>query len=289
VTTQLDDELAVPHFEDRLWHELEKVHGSLLTTDQAAPARIVRRRRMLVAAAAVVAIGGAVAGVALLGGGDKPTTSIAPADQPTTTNGATSTETSRPDAVVMIEQRNAAGHVHRSWVDEQTGRKRDLDLDAAGNPEWDSGWLSVTEVGDELVIATREVDHCFREYDETELRVPIETAGEALRESWRVDSVPGAIIEDGSLVADGTEIVDGRELLRYRDLDNNGVLWLDPQTHDYVRRRYSVGSDAEQTMTYEYLARTPENLALLEPQVPPGFTTPWSQHSDEERSTAGCG
>jgi hypothetical protein len=290
VRTRHDDELAVPHFHDRLWHELEKEHGSLRATEPAAPARLVRRRRTLVAtAAAVVAVGGAVAGLVLLAGGDEPTTSIAPAAESTTTNGATSSETSRPDAVVMIEHRNAEGHVHRSWVDEQTGRKRDLDLDAAGDPEWDSGWLSLTEVGDELVIATREVDHCFREYQDAELRVPIETARQALPDDWRVESLPGAIVEDGSLVAEGTEIVDGRELLRYRDVANDGVVWVDPRTHDFVKQRYSVGSDAEQTTTYEYLARTPDNLAVLEPQVPPGFTTPRSPHTDEERVAAGCG
>ena len=214
---------------------------------------------------------------------------MAPAGQSTTTADVTTTETTRPNEVVMIEYRNAEGHVHRSWVDEQTGLRRDLDLDAAGNPEWDTGWLSLREVGDDVVIVTREVDHCFEEYEDSELRVPIETAREALRDSWRVESAPGSMIDDGQLVADGTEIVDGRELLRYRDVENDGVLWLDPETNDFVKRRYSAGSDAEQTMTYEYRARTPENLAVLEPEVPPGFTTPRSDHSDEERSAAGCG
>ncbi len=255
---------------------------------RAAPLRSRGTNRPLLAAAFVVVVALA-AGVALLGGRDKPTTVIAPAGQSTTTADVTTTETTRPNGIVMTEHRNAEGLVNRSWIDEDTGLRRELSIDAAGHALWDSGWLSMREVGDEVVIVTREVDHCFREYQDSELRIPIETAREALGDSWRVESVPETMFDDGSLVADGTEIVDGRELLRYLDVENDATIWLDPETHDFVKRRFSAGSDAEQRETYEYLARTRENLAVLEPEVPPGFTTPQSDHSDEERSAAGCG
>jgi hypothetical protein len=288
MTTRSDDELAVPHFAAELWRELEKLHGSAGDADAAMPVRIARRPRLLVAAA-VIAVGGAVAGVALVSGRGEPTTVIGPAGRSTTTADVTTTGTPRPNGVVLTERRNAEGGVHRSWIDEETGLRRELSLDAAGRPVWDSGWLSISEDGDEIVVVTRDVDHCFREYQEGELRVPVETFREATPDSWRVESVPETMIDDGELVADGTEIVDGRELLRYQDVENDATIWLDPETHDFVKRRFSAGTDAEQSEAYEYMARTSDNLAVLRPVVPPGFTTPWTDHSDEERAAAGCG
>jgi hypothetical protein len=287
VTTRSDDELAVPHFADQLWRELEKLHGSAGDAEPAVRAGTVRRPRLLVAAA-VIAVGGAVAGVVLVSGRDEPTTVIGPAEPSTTTADDTTTGTPRPNGVVLTERRNAEGGVHRSWIDEETGLRRELSLDAAGRPVWDSGWLSIREDGDEVVITTRDVDHCFREYQDDELRIPIETFREATPDSWRVESVPETMIDDGELVADGTEVVDGRELLRYQDVENDATVWLDPETHDFVKRRFSAGSDAEQSETYEYMARTSDNLAVLQPRVPPGFTTPWTDHSDAERAAAGC-
>jgi hypothetical protein len=291
VTTRHDEELPVPHFKDRLWRELEELHGSpdhAEPAERAGRARAVRRPRLLVAAA-VVAVGGAVAGVVLLSGRDEPTTVIAPAGQSTTTAEVTTTEATRPLGIVMTEHRNAEGHVQRTWKDEQTGLWRDLSIDPDGRPMWDRGYISRRQEGDEVIIATRDVDHCFREYQDDELRLPIETVREAMPENVRVGTVPEARFDDGSLVADGTETVDGRELERYRDVGNDGVLWLDPETHDVVRRHYSAGSDLEQSETLEYLARTPENLAALVPEVPPGYTTPWTDHTDEDRAVAGCG
>jgi hypothetical protein len=293
VTTRLDgDELAVPHFKERLWRELEELHGSTAAAGTVAPARAARRPRLL-AAAAVVAVGGAAAGMVVLGGRDEPATIAGPGGQPATpaeatTTEPTTTETTRPLGIVMVEHRNAAGHVLRRWKDERTGLWRELAIGADGNPTSDSGYTSRRQVGDEVVITTRQVDHCTREYQDGELRLPIETVRAAMPENQRVGDIPDTVFDDGSLIADGTEVVDGRELLRYRDDANDGVVWLDPDTREIVRRRFSAGTDAEQAEVYEYLARTPENLAVLVPEVPPGFTTPPTADADAARTDTGC-
>jgi hypothetical protein len=51
-----------------------------------------------------------------------------------------------------------------------------------------------------------------------------------------------------------------------------GVTWLDPETYRPVLRHGYPGSDAEYTQTFEYLERTEENLALLDPEIPEGYT-----------------
>ena len=304
MTTRFDDELVVPQFRDELWRELAELHaapgdrdegdaarlGPQVDTrragraDRVRPARAGSRRRLIVAAA-VVALG-AAAGVVLAGGRDEPRTVTAPADRATTT--ATAAEVPRPLGIVVTEARNAEGIVVRSWKDERTGLWRDLAIGADGLPRSDSGAYTRAQVGDEVVISTRQVDHCFREYEDTELRMPIETARQAMPEDQRAGEIPDTVFEDGTLVAEGTEVVDGRELLRYRDDANDGVVWLDPETRELVKRRYAPGSDAEQATTYEYLAPTPENLAQLVPVVPPGYTTPRSDRTDEDRVAAGC-
>jgi hypothetical protein len=296
VTTRSDDELAVPHFKERLWRELEELHGATATTGttatasaagSVAPARSARRPRLL-AAAAVVAVGGAVAGVVLVAGRDAPTTITAPAGQSTTTAGVTTTRGERPLGIVLTETRYAGGNIGRSWKDEQTGLWRELAIGPDGNPRSDSGWTTRRQVGDEVVITVRNVDHCFREYQDEELRLPLEAVREAMPENRRVGAIPEAMFDDGELVADGTEVVDGRELLRYLDDENDGVVWLDPETRELVRQRYATRTDDEQTTTYEFLARTPENLAVLAPEVPPGYTTPFTDRTDEEWAAAGC-
>lgn len=52
-----------------------------------------------------------------------------------------------------------------------------------------------------------------------------------------------------------------------------GVTWVDPETYRPVKRLGYPDSDAEYTMTFEYLERTPANLALVEqPDIPDSYT-----------------
>jgi hypothetical protein len=331
MTTQLDDELVLPHFEDRLWVELARLHSDL---DERAAGitdggrrggsadlpgghrRGPNRRRLLTAMVAAVAAGVAVGGAALLAGGDDgPSTSIAPPAQPAPSTATTvpaqrgedgapdawtssepptgipptsSTTVEHPrtrsDAVVFVEQRNAGGHVDHRWVDEATGRNRDLQLDAAGSPVLDSGWLDVEETPAGLSFRIRAVDYCFAEYLETDWTPPARPNNGT--PDWHED-VRGAV-DGGVLIPDGTEVVDGRELLRYRAPSYEGVTWADPNTYAPVKVHNYVGSDAEYTQTYQYLPRTQENLALLEPVVPPGFTRVDQLRGDRESLDAGC-
>jgi hypothetical protein len=362
MSTYTDDQLALPHFEDRLWDELAELHahstggaGTPASGRPGGPAdhpdgrrRLMarHRRRVLAVAAAVVAVGAAVGGAVLLGGDSRPSTSIAPAEQPesqpdpsTTTVSAepeaegavagTPTPTvtgecwvtaqvstddgcqpdrsaeavvppsERPDAVVVMEQRDVSGRVTRTWTDEASGSYRSLQLDQDGTPAYESAWLSIEEGGPYegpavadppdtgATIAQRTIDHCFREYQDSSWRPPLD-GDQGLPDNWRVDRWVLNELANGTLVADGTEVVDGRELLRYDHPSYEGVVWLEPDTYAPVKVHSYVGSDAEYTQAYTYLPRTAENVALVELPVPAGFTKVDALHGDGERLDAGC-
>jgi hypothetical protein len=316
MSTRLDDELALPGFEERLWDALVARHPANAADHPGGAAghpvgdhRSRRSRRTLALVAATLVVGAAVGAAVLAVDDDRPTTSIAPTLQPTTTESArvapgngdggvqspapgvpeTPPTTAdhprtRPDAVVVVEQRNVEGHVDRSWTDEATGRRRDLQLDAAGNPVFDSGWMSIDETEAGITIRSRDVDYCFQQYQEYDWGPPAEPGGEM--PDWHLDVRDD--VDLGILVPDGTEVIDGRELLRYRAPGYEGVTWADPANYAPVRVHNYVGSDAEYTQTYQYLPRTPENLAQLEPVVPPGFTQVDRLRGDGERLDAGC-
>jgi hypothetical protein len=74
-------------------------------------------------------------------------------------------------------------------------------------------------------------------------------------------------LETGDIVVDGTEQRDGQELIRLRNHDSSYVYLVDPETYLPVQETASGV-----VTTYERLPRTPENLALLSPPVPDGFT-----------------
>lgn len=371
--------LSLPKFEDRLWDELAERHAA-----ENEPIRLDRGRhrgRYLLAAAAVAVIA-AVGGVAVAmsSGGDETPTDVAVAgeegesgvaDESAADESAAEESPAQdgpPDAIVFVEQVGVDGSVNHRWTDETTGENRDLMLDAAGNPSYESAWLELIENGDgSATVKMMTVDHSAKEFTEEDWTPPMSGEDVSFRDSWREDVMHRDSVANGSAVEEGLEEVDGQELLRVVDslgaeacatsdsgvevclgaaaLDfaddemvcnedllmleeavrtegseggaelampeggerneedcvlagdlelqdaeadpSLGVTWVDPETYRPVKRIGYPGSDAEYTMTYEYLERTDENLELLVPDVHEGYTEgePTVLSGDEMEST----
>ncbi|HEV7761268.1 MAG TPA: hypothetical protein VGO78_19810, partial [Acidimicrobiales bacterium] len=69
------------------------------------------------------------------------------------------------------------------------------------------------------------------------------------------------------------------------DDEDQSVALVDPETYRPVQL---IGPGHSYVQTYEYLPRTPGNLALLEAQVPEGFTEVPNVRGDGERADIGC-
>jgi len=333
--TERPDEVAAPHFEARLWQELERVHGQQRRTGSGpdpgpgpGPRGPDWRRSwslrvgigLVAAAATLVGVlvvrdpgGGAPDPDAPAAAGDDPTGATDPTDPGTTetlpvsieTRIINATEAAVTDSIVKVTQVDAAGISGDTimWTDEQSGRFRSLQLNLAGENSFDSGPAVPTEVDtpppdfpdrpnvspldpDVPQILTRTVDYCFQQYTEADnFAVPGSSAASDIREQ----------IESGELVADGTQVHEGRELLKYQEvmledptLTDLGWLLIDPETYRPVYRVGYPGSSAEYTMVIEFLPRTPENLAQLQPPVPAGFEKVDQLRGDGERADAGC-
>jgi hypothetical protein len=137
---------------------------------------------------------------------------------------------------------------------------------------------------DHPTVPTRTVDYCFEEYIESEMpALPARNEAEAVGED----------LAAGKLVEDGTEIVDGRELIRLRTAGDalGHVYFVEPDTYRPVLiHGYPDDLDVPlYVMTFDYLARTPDNLALFVAPIPGGFTVADQLHADGERLDAGCG
>ena len=247
------------------------------------------------------------------GAGDPSTTEPPPVSIETRIIDAT--EAAIAASVVKVTQVDSRGSTGDSitWNDEQSGRYRSLQLNVAGENSFDSGPAVPTDVDtpppdfpdrpdimptdpDVPQILTRTVDYCFRQYTEADnFALPGYSVVGDIREQ----------IESGHLVADGTQVYEGRELLEYKELTQvrsdadvllglpdqppitveTGWVLIDPETYRPV---YRVDSGVEYTMAIEFLPRTPENLAQLEPPVPAGFEKVDHLRGDGERADAGC-
>jgi hypothetical protein len=226
------------------------------------------------------------------------------------------------NSVVHAFQDSATIPDSEGWSDEQSGVMRNLIYDAAGDPALDSGRSTpptVDETGlpfpdlhdgfwpdDPRIphMTLRQVDYCSQQWADTDAwALPPHNLAQQIRDG----------LESGELILDGTETVDGRELIRIINdknfvqhqekrrrqkkipgqdqLTGAGGLYVylvDPDTYRPVQLTSFPGSDDELVMHFDYLARTPENLALLTPPIPEGFVQVDRLRGDGERADAGC-
>jgi hypothetical protein len=320
--------LAAPHFEARLWQELERLHEQ--RQHPVAPVGAVRRRRSrsLRLGIGLVAAAAAVAGVLVVrdpgsgsgsGGRDPDSRAASPgtrAEPPVSleTRIVNATGAAIDASVVKVTTVDGSGRSGDDvdWTDEQSGRMRMLQLNLAGEHSFDSGPATAPGLDtpspdfpdrpdiqptdpDVPQVLERTVDYCFGQYrDGTNFALPGYSFAGMIRDD----------IERGHLHADGTEMYEGRELLRfeyetitYDDSDLLGVsvptytpeprwVLVDPETYRPV---YQADPDIDRMSTIEYLPRTAENLALLQPPVPAGFEKVDELRGDGERADAGCG
>jgi hypothetical protein len=297
------DELSVPHFEDRLWNELEAMHHERCRSAVPPPAvgrRARRRGPLLVGAAAVAA---AVAVVAMLVA-DVPGSEPPPAAASVVERVLAATDPADGDSIIHETVRRGDGIVMTErWYDQVTAADRNLVLSAAGDPLSDVGWpvaptadeaphpdlagpatelgecdpLSRLSMDDEGQLhpcepdgssrpqpthAYRTVDHCRRVYVDA-TSVLVRGPGWGYLRMY---------LETGDIVEDGTEEVDGRDLLRLPNRAGTIVFLVDPETYLPLRLTETGPNGETSISTYERLPRSPENLALLAPPVPEGFT-----------------
>lgn len=291
-----DDEIALPRFEGRLQARLAEAHRQHLASP--APVRRVwlsgqvARRSLQAGIIATAAAALVVAAVIVRQpdpAPDAPDTAAAdPTVDPTTTIAPTTTgpveadlatrisEASQQAGATMIVhtfQDNATHGDNNDYFDVTSGTTRFSSTDSDGAPSLDSIWR-----GAELTS----IDHCFSEYSVTTTTAPEST-------NTGITYV-GKYVADGWLVEAGTEVVDGRQMIRLEDPDAPADHTLvDAATYLPYKAFNYQGTDTAYVQTYEYLPRTPENLALLEPAPPAGFTQVEQLRGDGARFDAGCG
>jgi hypothetical protein len=248
MTVELDDEVTVPSFEDKLWHELARVHEQERVKPSPADAgpgsratrRTVRTGLALIAAATIV-----IAGIMITRPDDMPAEALQ-------ARIIAATETALADSIVYsVTDFADRGGSDEHWSDETTGISRLLSY--AENGELAREFTLAPAQGDRPRTYTV-IDHCSKEYTVEE--EPGFVAQGQNSAAWIIES-----LRNGSIQVDGTEEVDGRELIRMHEVSYHTFL-VDPETYRPVRA-IGEGIDDNVTTTIDYLPRTLENLALL--------------------------
>jgi hypothetical protein len=256
MTAELNDEVTVPGFEDKLWHDLARVHEQERIEPSPADAgpgfRTVRRTARtglaLIAAATIV-----ITGIMVTRSDDRPANALR-------ARIIAATETAVADSIVYsVTDFADRGGSDEHWFDETTGMSRLLSY--AENGELAREFTLAPAQGDRPPTYTV-IDHCTKEYTVEE--EPAFVAGGQNLAAWIIES-----LRNGSMQVDGTEVVDGRELIRMNEVSYQAFLG-DPDTYRPVRA-IGEGIDNNVTTTIDYLPRTRENLALLRIVIPDDF------------------
>jgi hypothetical protein len=276
-------DVELPDFEDSLWDELAAYHTRRMATS-ARPRRFGPRRAtpVLVAAAAAIA---AVLGLTGLPGSD--TRSASAAERVLQALDHIAAE----DIVHQTsDQAPADGHIdNEAYYDQLSSAVRGLQYCPDGRLAYEHGQRSGPNSDGAFTPGDqRLVDHLTSTYadwhDAALASGSGESAAQALQEG----------LANGNWEEDGTEVVDGRELGRLRttmknadgSVDGEEVLLYDRETFRPVRSVMYPGTPREAVFEYEYLPRTPENLALLVTSAPDGYT---QQTTPEAMPQSDCG
>ena len=295
-----DVPVAVPHFEDRL---LERLQQQRRSGTWARPARHRWRRpgsRIAVAAAvaAVVVAGAAVTRGTGSDGPDIDTTATAPDDDlPPQIRPILTALDAAIDGGSIAHITSDDG-TNEAWVDLGSGAERTIVPASTGGRTMDWGRSHPPAMDPAAADAPddrRLVDHCLHQY--------ADVTGPDLRVADTITPLRAALAS-GRFRVSGPAVVDGRDLLRLdpvietsaatgdpeRDAADQAaaeaareVIYIDPATQLPVR----IEAGPTNGSTIEYLPRTPENLTLLVPPVPAGYTRVDELTHDDVR-TAGC-
>jgi hypothetical protein len=272
--TEAPDELEVPHLKASLWHELADLHQDRQHSQKIAPPAVVnltphrsRRSRAVLAAAAAAVVAGVVTAQLVGTSSETPLMGriVAATDEATASS-----------IVHWVDEQTRPGEAEPStmsenWADGISGAARFRLQGGQLDQNVDVGPLIGPTIDSTAHSGQRVVDYCTRQYVDH-----VDTGGAS------TDVDPDALgslrndVAAGRLVEDGTEVVDGRELIRLTGIEGTGtaghVVLVDPDSYLPVSARGTLDSGETFSQTYEYLPRTPENLALLLPPVPEGFT-----------------
>lgn len=205
------------------------------------------------------------------------------------------------DTTIQVTETTERGVVaRRSWGDDVSGGTRGLVLRGDGTPKFELGLAEAPAAEGALAEPpVRAIDHCAGEWSEG----PGPIVGGLVRGiAQQVDA--------GELVLDGTELVDGRRLIathslvlvtqvdpetgelideHWEDGQEEGGIYLDPDTLLPALDVSWIGAPNEQRTTYSYLDRTdPAARAMLVAPIPDGYARVDRVRTDDERAAAGC-
>lgn len=289
------DPFPLPAFEHRLWGELAALHAEWRGPAETAgtvegsgpaggggpPGGHRRAVAPLLAAAGVVAVAAVGVGWLVVGGDED---RRAADDEAGVSAEAPAAAAPGEDAVVVVTTSDGT----TVWRDEATGAWRQVGVNTDVEV--------VVAVGDDPGLTV--IEHDRREYWTASTEDMVDQSG-SFADRFREQ------MEAEAWVLEGTEVVDGRTLERhvappgvYRLCGIQGgppgfseaecelpgadrtvfpgvrhVVWIDPATGRPVREveDYLGDDTVDLDATIEFRPRTPENLALVEAEVPPGY------------------